>query len=318
MNRYKYVLFASVVVGLVLVFNKIGRNERLFREIKHCASDTATYNEKLASFPELSVSGLFQSVPEPGPGDWLANHEENGQTFDEFLVAPRNDLDSIRRYIYIQPLWYFSRGKSPSLELLRQYTESYFTIPVKLLKVAKPMQKQFFPRTNPNSGNRQLHAGVILSYLLHHIPKDAYCVIGVTMEDLYPDLSWNFIFGYASYEQRVGVFSFCRFDQSFYSEEDTTDHKLLLMRSCKILTHEIGHMFGMDHCIAYQCNMNGCNNLHEGDAQPAFLCPVCLRKLQHVTDFNVTNRYEGLKQFYDANGYTCEYAWVNLMLEYLR
>lgn len=156
-----------------------------------------------------------------------------------------------------------------------------------------------------------------MSYLLKHIPKDAYCVLGVTMEDLYPDPAWNFVFGYAAYEQRVGVFSFCRFDQSFYSEEDTTDHKLLLMRSCKILTHEIGHMFGMDHCIAYHCNMNGCNNLQEGDAQPAFLCPVCLKKVQHVTGFDIVKRYEGLKQFYDANGYTYEYAWVNLMLEYL-
>lgn len=76
-------------------------------------------------------------------------------------------------------------------------------------------------------------------------------------------------------------------------------------------------MFGMDHCIAYHCNLNGSSNLQESDAQPAFLCPVCLRNLQHVTGFDFTKRYKGLKQFYDENEYTYEYAWVNLMLEYL-
>jgi archaemetzincin len=154
--------------------------------------------------------------------------------------------------------------------------------------------------------------------MLQHIPDDAYCVIGVTMEDLYPDPSWNFVFGYASYVDRVGVFSFCRFDQSFYSEHDSTDHKLLLMRSCKVLTHETGHMFGMDHCIAYHCNMNGSNNLQESDRQPASMCPVCLRKLQHVTGCNPVRRFETLKKFYDENGYMYDYAWVNLVLEYLR
>jgi hypothetical protein len=44
---------------------------------------------------------------------------------------------------------------------------------------------------------------------------------------------------------------------------------------------------------------------------------VCLRNLQHVTGFDFTKRYKGLKQFYDENEYTYEYAWVNLMLEYL-
>jgi archaemetzincin len=291
-------------------------------EIKNIASDT---NSDISSYivesnfdSKLSASGLFKPLPEPEPDYWLANHHEKGQTFDEFLTAPRNILDTVRRYIYIQPLWNFSRSKSPSLELLRQYTESYFTIPVKLLGVDKPLQNQFFPRINANSRNRQLHAGMILSYMLQHIPDDAYCVIGVTMEDLYPDSSWNFVFGYASYIDRVGVFSFCRFDQSFYSENDTTDHKLLLMRSCKVLTHETGHMFGMNHCIAYHCNMNGSNNLQESDAQPASMCPVCLRKLQYVTGFNIVSRFEMLKKFYDSNGYIYEYAWVNLMLEYLQ
>lgn len=56
------------------------------------------------------------------------------------------------------------------------------------------------------------------------VPKDAYCMLTVTMQDLYPYDSWNYVFGWANYVSRIGVFSFCRYDPSFpenigYDEE---------------------------------------------------------------------------------------------------
>lgn len=30
------------------------------------------------------------------------------------------------------------------------------------------------------------------------MPKDAFCIVGITMIDLYPKDSWNFVFGQAS------------------------------------------------------------------------------------------------------------------------
>lgn len=262
-------------------------------------------------------SGLFKPQPVPGEHDWLANHHEEGETFGQFLSSPRNKLDSSRSKIYILPMWNFMKGKSPSIELLRQYTQAYYAISVKTLPPVKPSTSLFSPRVHHDYGNVQVHAGKILSYLLKQIPDDAYCIIGVTMMDLYPDPAWNFVFGYAAYQERVGVFSFSRFDPSFYNEEDTTDHKLLLMRSCKVLTHEIGHMFGMAHCTAYHCNMNGSNNLQEADAQPLHLCPVCLRKLQHVTGFDIIKRYRMLESFYGESGFTEESKWVRSMCEFL-
>jgi archaemetzincin len=277
------------------------------------SSDTS----KLAC-QDTFCSDLFKPLPPPGPDDWLANHEEEGQTFEQFLYSPRNEIKNTRSVIYILPIWDFEAEKSPSLELLRQYTEAFFTITVKLLPSVSPQKKAFSHRINSNTEKEQVHAGLVLCWLLKRIPDDAYCIIGVTMEDLYPDPKWNFVFGYASYEQRVGVFSFVRFDQSFYNQKDSTDHKLLLLRSCKVLTHEIGHMFGMTHCIAYHCNMNGSNNLQESDAQPAWLCPVCLKKLHHVTGFDVIKRYNILESFYEKNEFTYEWGWVKLMVEYLQ
>jgi bacterioferritin len=36
-----------------------------------------------------------------------------------------------------------------------------------------------------------------------------------------------------------------------------------LRRSCKVLAHEIGHMFGLSHCVFFHCLMNGSNSLAE-------------------------------------------------------
>ena len=47
------------------------------------------------------------------------------------------------------------------------------------------------------------------------VPKDAYCMLSVTMEDLYPRESWNFVFGLANFSSRTGVFSFVRYDPVF-------------------------------------------------------------------------------------------------------
>jgi archaemetzincin len=315
------VLVVGIVLGIKLQ-NSI-KNDRSNEGTSKPAISDSTQNASLFDTSKLSCqdtfcSDLFKPLPPPGPHDWLANHQEDGQTYEQFLTAPRNELEKSRNVIYIQPIWEFDDGKSPSLELLRQYTEAFFTIPVKLLPSVSPQKENFSPRINSNTEEEQVHAGLVLSWLLKRIPDDAYCIIGVTMEDLYPDPEWNFVFGYASYEQRVGVFSFVRFDQSFYNQKDSTDHKLLLLRSCKVLTHEIGHMFGMTHCIAYHCNMNGSNNLEESDAQPAWLCPVCLRKLHHVTGFDIIKRYTVLESFYEENEFTYERAWVKLMVEYLQ
>ena len=51
------------------------------------------------------------------------------------------------------------------------------------------------------------------------------------------------------------------------------------------MTHEIGHMFGVKHCVYYNCAMNGSNHLQESDRRTEHLCPVCLRKLQVLTDY---------------------------------
>ncbi|XP_075949542.1 archaemetzincin-1 [Anarhichas minor] len=63
-----------------------------------------------------------------------------------------------------------------------------------------------------------LFQGDLLQFLWNRKPKDAFCIVGITMIDLYPKDSWNFVFGDASLSMGMGVFSFARYDDNFYSQ----------------------------------------------------------------------------------------------------
>jgi archaemetzincin len=86
----------------------------------------------------------------------------------------------------------------------------------------------------------------MIDWLKERLPADAFCIVAITMEDLYPESSWNFVFGQASVTERVGVYSFARYDPALYGGARGKDYKkLILHRSMKVLTHETGHIFGL-------------------------------------------------------------------------
>ncbi len=258
----------------------------------------------------------FEPIPAPKPGDWLAQHPESGQTFDEFVGANPNIPTLIRHRIYLQPLGAFSETEGPSLDTLKTYAADYFAMDVELLPPLDISQLGVKTRLNPYTGNRQLLSTQILAVLKKDLPRDAFCLLAITMADLYPHPSWNFVFGQASLHDRVGVFSFARYDPVFYGEERGEGYdRLLLKRSLKVLAHETGHMFALNHCIFFRCVMNGSNHLKESDSRPLHLCPVCLRKLQFSIGFDVADRYGRLLQLYRNVGFDREAGWVSNRLK---
>jgi archaemetzincin len=136
------------------------------------------------------------------------------------------------------------------------------------------------------------------------------------MIDLYPDPGWNFVFGEALPSSEVGVFSFARYDPAFYGEDRGTGYEpLLLRRSLGVLAHEMAHLFGLAHCVYFQCLLNGSNHLAESDRRPLQLCPVCLRKLRQAVGFDVAARYRALSRFYREYGFVDEAAQAEARLE---
>jgi archaemetzincin len=181
---------------------------------------------------------------------------------------------------------------------------------VKVLPAVEASDLQI--RSRPRKTGPQLHAGDILEALRKRLPKDAFSLIALTETDLYPQDDWNFVFGMAKLRQRVGVYSFARYHPGFYSsayEGDDYD-MLILDRSLKIMAHEVGHMFGLEHCIYYECVINGSNSMGETDKSPSHLCPVDLRKLHHSIRFDPKKRYRDLESFYRRQGLTGHAAWT--------
>jgi len=263
--------------------------------------------------------GDFEPIGAPEHGDWLAAHQERGQRFDEFAKTRRNHPDEVRNKIYLQPIGAFAQDQINLFDILEKYTAAYFSTRVEVLPSIELDYSNITTRINPFTGSQQILATDVLTILTSQLPADAFCVLAVTMEDLYPDPSWNFVFGWALYHERVAAYSFARFDPHFYGQSRGPDYEqILLKRSCKLVVHETAHMFGLRHCVYFKCILNGFNHLAECDARPMHLCPVCLRKLQYGIDFDPAGRYRNLVEFYQEIGFDDEARWTVSRLKHIR
>ncbi|XP_046566265.1 LOW QUALITY PROTEIN: uncharacterized protein LOC124274932 [Haliotis rubra] len=186
-------------------------------------------------------------------------------------------------------------------------------------------------RYHSKSKHLQIDVVSVLRELRRKIPQDALCVIGLTMHDLYGDDTDLFVAGMAAGNHNVAVFSVLRYDPRLtFSKEfwydikqtekvsDQDRQRLVLQRSCKLVVHEINHLLGIDHCIYFDCCMNGSGHLAEDFRQPMHLCPVDLHKLEVLTGMDVTDRYKKLLEFYKKHGMESEAAWVERRILYIQ
>jgi len=270
------------------------------------------------SDPAFTDTKGFQKLGRAAPGDWLHSHPETRQTFKEYCQG-ENRLRLIEKNsIYILPIGQFSPEDSPDLELLRKFAECYFSLPVKLMPSKGLPEGEKRERSGFGGKWTQYRIDGFNKILLEtEKGDDCLCILGVTMVDIYPNESWNFVFGQANLGGH-GIFSFARFRPSFYDAQlkmDDNAKKLLLKRSLAVLAHETGHMMGITHCVDFKCLMCGSNSLAESDSRPIHLCPNCLKKLAWYIRFDARERYRKLAAFYNEVGMGDEAAWIRGRLE---
>jgi archaemetzincin len=251
-----------------------------------------------------AVTPFFQKLPPPGPTDWLANFKEAGQTFNEYLNSNPTVPTADRRMLYVIPLGKFTDKQNKVIRLTGDYLEAFYGMPVKFLPV-QPIKRPLRikdTRTNAISKRTQVRTGYILDDILRPmLPADAAALIAFTNEDLFPDTSMSFVFGQASFENRVAVWSLYRLD-------DHADDRTFLLRTIKIAAHETGHMFSIHHCTAYSCVMSGTNHLTETDSHPIDACPECMAKVCWLSHVEPEERYRRLADFCRRNSLTNEAA----------
>jgi len=243
----------------------------------------------------------FYKPMEIQKGDWLKSQHEPGQKFEEYIVSDPILPTAERRTIYIQPIGSFTQAQRNAIKLTAEYMRAFYNLPVKLNAdrqlgnvPANLKRETGYPK------NLQVRTSYFLEDVLPKlIPDDAAAFIAFTNVDLFPGDTWYFVFGQASVEKRVGVWSLYRLSDLVIEKDNAADR--LLTRTIKISMHEVGHMFGLRHCTRYECLMSGTNSLAETDRRPLDNCPECMAKVAWAMNYDPEERFKNLAAFWKKN-----------------
>jgi len=145
------------------------------------------------------------------------------------------------------------------------------------------------PRPEPQAAydraRRQFASTAILHALAAACPGDAARLLGVTGCDLFiPMLS--FVYGQAQLGGRVALLSVARLRQEFYGLPANTG--ITVERTIKETMHEMGHTFGLTHCMDRACAMTLSTTLQQLDRKTSDYCTSCAIMLQEALEMERT------------------------------
>jgi len=273
---------------------------------------TEVYPEKHRSSVEMRklqrilqpLSPLFLPQLPPIPDTWLFDSKEAPQSFQDYVMERPPAPQRAHNRIYLLPLTeagggHDKVGSLPDLRPLQRFIEAFFDLTCKVLPYDPLLTgKGIASRSNGHGNDLQYHAKDSLRQLRIRLPMDGFCILGVTMCDLF-DSTHSFVHSSVSVKDRTGILSFCRLDPAWYRvschmdlevmrmmeghsvERREGDVETLQRRAHGIISHNLCQFFGMANCQFYICRMQGSSGLHESDTNQdkVDLCPVCLRKL---------------------------------------
>jgi archaemetzincin len=97
--------------------------------------------------------------------------------------------------------------------------------------------------------------------------------------DLYTE-GLNFVFGEAEFGGLLAVISLTRLRQSYYSLPE--NKAIFTERAIKEAVHELGHLFGLEHCPNPECVMHFSNSLPDTDRKSMSFCAQCQARWKNL------------------------------------
>jgi len=128
-----------------------------------------------------------------------------------------------------------------------------------------------------DASRRQYHSSQILLQLIAGLPADSPKLLGITAVDLFIPIL-TFVFGEAQLDGIGAVVSLHRLDNRFYGLP--ADQGLLVQRLIKEAIHELGHTFGLLHCINPGCALNASTYVEDIDQKSGEPCLACRQRLR--------------------------------------
>lgn len=222
----------------------------------------------------------------PSREERAPNNGVPGQGFEQYR---RSFNKSDYTTLYVQPIGALDARSESLVKETAELLAVFYSAPAKVLD---PISDDLMPASarRNHGGAVQFNATFVLDQVLTpRRPKDALAVLAITATDLYPDEKWNFVFGLASLSERIGVWSLSR-----YGDPESEEFRRRLF---KVATHETGHMFGIEHCIAYDCLMNSSQSRLALDLSPMWCCPECVQKVAFARGLDLPGYLSELAAF---------------------
>lgn len=171
------------------------------------------------------------------------------------------------RSITLIPFGHFEKG---FLDSIAADIPHVFPLPVKIRDGYMDISGFYDPSRRQYNGN-QLLKEVDTAYGAADVKT-----FGLFTVDLFIPIL-TFIFGQAFLNGRTGIASTYRFSNERYGMKK--DEIILLERVKKEVIHELGHTFGLIHCLTSDCVMRSSTYVEDVDQKSARLCPACREQL---------------------------------------
>ena len=118
---------AGIILGIPALISALVAGETRSME---ATADPAIRKIRQAA---AKIEPLHEKKRPPSPHDWLAQHEESGQSFDEYLKSNPNRPTATRTKLYVQPLGAFNDRQRRLVEETAELMSLFYNLPVEML-----------------------------------------------------------------------------------------------------------------------------------------------------------------------------------------